>query len=443
MKISLTFCFTILFCFSVFSQELPIPKSYLMTKLEKDISDGESGAVETFWAFVKDNGTPIVEKIDGEKDYSLVTFVWRGDAETKNVFLQSNIYTWVLPRRQLKNIADSNIWYLTAKVKNDARFTYQFSVNDPRLPFPDPYDWFQIKVNYLNDPFNKLKFVYPKDADDPNDYESDATLFYMPDSPNTPYKLADEKVKKGKLEKLNLKSEILSNERRIWFYTPNGYTPSKKYPLVVFLDGVYYLDNIPAPTILDNLIAQGKIPPVVAVFVAVPLEAGLREKEYYGNPQFVDFMMKELFPLVNSKLSVTKKPSETTIAGLSASGVAAGYTALKHPERFGNVIMQSPALFWGFDYYGADGEWLIAQYIEAERKKIRFYMEIGTYEGLPSTRKGRPNAFHSVRHFRDILKMKGYEYIYEEFSGTHEFVNWGESLPGALIKMIDKKRGTN
>lgn len=439
MKLILTFFLALMLSGFAFSQELPIPKSPLMAKVEKDISDSKSGAVETFWTFAKENGTPMVEKIDGDTDNSLVTFVWRGDAETKNVFLQSNIYTWVLPRRQLTNIANTDIWYLTAKVKNDARFTYQFSVNDPRLAFPDPYDWFQIKVNYLNDPLDKNKFVYPKDEDDPNDYESEASLFYMPESPKTPYKLADEKVKKGTLEKLNLKSEILSNERRVWFYKPNGYTPAKKYPLIVFLDGVDYLNNIPAPTILDNLIAQGKIPPVVAVFVAVPLGGGIREKEYYGNPQFVDFISKELMPLVNSKLSVTKKPSETMLVGLSASGTAAGFAALKHPERFGKVIMQSPTLWWGFDYYGADGEWLNAQYIAAEKKKIGFYMEIGTYEGLPSTRRGRPNAFHSVRHFRDILKLKGYEYIYEEFSGAHEYVNWGESLPDALIKMINKK----
>ena len=351
MKRILSLCFALLFFSSAFSQELPIPKSPFITKVEKEISEGKTDAVESFWSFVKSEGTPMIEPLSDDKENSLVTFIWRGNAETKNVFVQSNFYTWILPRRQLTNIKNTDIWYKTAKVQNDARLTYQFSVNDPRLPFPDPYDWFQIKVNYLNDPLNKNTFVYLKDADDPDDSRSEVSLLEMPSSSKSPFKIADEKIKKGRLEKLNFKSEILANERRVWFYTPNGYTPNKKYPLIVFLDGVDYLNNIPSPTILDNLIAAGKIPPVVAVFVATPFGAGIREKEYYGSLQFVDFMMKELIPFVNSKMSVTKKPSETTIVGLSASGVAAGFVALKNPERFGNVIMQSPALWWGFDYY--------------------------------------------------------------------------------------------
>ena len=438
MKIILSFCYALLFFSSVFSQELPIPKSSFVSKLEKEITEGKSDTVETFWTFIKGSGTPLIEPLSDDKENSLVTFIWRGDAKTKNVFVQSNFYTWILPRRQLANIENTDIWYKTAKVENNARFTYQFSVNDPRLSFPDPYDWFQIKVNYLNDPLNKNTFVYPKDGDDPNDSRSEVSMLEMPASSKSPYKIADEKIKKGRLEKLNYKSEILANERRVWFYTPNGYSPRKKYPLIIFLDGVDYLNNIPSPTILDNLIAGGKIPPVVAVFVATPFGAGVREKEYYGNPQFVDFMMKELVPFVNSKMSVTKKPLETTIVGLSASGVAAGFLALKNPERFGNVIMQSPALWWGFDYYGEDGEWLTEQYINSEKKKIRFYVEIGKYESLPSTRKGRPNAFHAVRHFRNILKLKGYEYFYSEFTGAHEYVNWGETLPDALIKIVGK-----
>lgn len=441
MKIFYITLFALLFGTVTFAQELPIPKSPLVTKLEADIATGKTNVIDDFWHNAKSNGTPMIERIEDDQQNSLVTFIWRGDAETKNVFVQSNIYTWVLPRRRLRQIVNTDIWYLTAKIPNDARFTYQFSVNDPRLPFPDPYDWFQIKVTYLNDPLNKNTFIYPKDEDDLNDFRIEISLCEMPASRKSPYKIADEKVKKGKLEKLSYKSEILGNERRVWFYTPNSYAPDKKYPLIIFLDGIDYLNNIPSPTIIDNLIGEGEIPPVVAVFVATPSGAGIREKEYYGNPQFVDFMKKELLPFVNSKVSVTSKPSETTIVGLSAGGVAAGFVALKNPERFGNVIMQSPALWWGFDYYGADGEWLTEQYINAEKKKIRFYIEVGTYEGLPSTRKGRSNAFHSVRHFCNILKLKGYEYAYNEFSGAHEHVNWRETLPEALIKMLGKESG--
>lgn len=439
MKTIVLLCIAFLLATPSFSQELPIPKSPFIAAAETNIAGGDVGAVGAFWTAVEKRGTPLVEPLADDKNHSLVTFVWRGDSATKNVFVQSAIYTWVLPRRQLTNIKNSDIWYLTAKIPNDGRFTYQFSVNDPRIAFPDPYDWFAIKVDYLKDPLNAKTFVYPKDADDPNDSTTVVSLCEMPSAALTPYKAVNESVAKGSLAKFDLKSGILGNERRVWLYQPNGYSPAKKYPLVVFFDGVDYLNNIPAPTILDNLIAQGRIPPVVAVFVATPFGAGIREKEYYANPQFSDFVLKELLPFAESKLSIVKKPSETTLVGLSASGFAAAYLAFLHPERFGKVVMQSPALWWGFDYYGADGEWLNDEFAEAPRKKIRFYVEIGTYEGLPSTRKGRPNAFHATKDFCRILKLKGYPFIYSEFNGAHEYVNWGESLPGALIAMMRKE----
>lgn len=436
MKI-LFFIFSItLLISSAVAQELPIPKSSLITQLETAVAQGKQNAVEDFWKYAKSKGTPLIEPLENDSKNSLVTFIWRGDSESKNVLAQSPFFPWVMARRQMTQIGDSDVWYKTAKVPNDARFTYRFSVNDPRLAFADPYDWFQFRVPFLNDPLNSRKFIYPKDEDVPGDEASDVSLLEMPGAAKSPATIERANIEKGKLEKTNYNSRILNNERRIWFYTPPDYSAKKKYPLVIFLDGFEYLNTIPSKTILDNLISDGKIPPVVAVFVATPVETGVREKEYYANPLFVDFMVKELLPLVRSKYVVLNKPAGTTVVGLSASGFAGGFLALKHPEKFGNVIMQSPAVFWGNDYYGEDGEWLTNEYVNSAKTKVRYYLEIGKFEAYAPTRKGEPNAFHSVRHFRDVLKLKGNEVIYNEFNGAHEMINWRETLPDALIKML-------
>jgi enterochelin esterase-like enzyme len=438
MKVIFNLCLTFLFISTVIAQDLPIPKSLLMTKLEKDVAAGKNNAVDDFWKFTKSKGTPLIESIADDKKNSLVTFIWRGDSETKNVLVQSPFYPWMMVRRQMTQVKDTDIWYKTAKVPNDARFTYQFSVNDPRLPFADPYAWNQFKVFLLNDPLNARNFVLPKDEDVPGDQASEISLVEMPDALKSSSTIERETIKKGKLEKTNYKSEILANERRLWFYTPPDYSSKKKYPLVIFLDGFDYLNAIPSKTILDNLISDGKILPVVAVFVATPIGAGIREKEYYANPLLIDFMGKELLPLIQSKYGISNKPADTTVVGLSASGFAAGFLALNQPEKFGNVIMQSPALWWGFDYYGEDGEWLTQKYVKADKLKVRFYLEIGRFEVYPSTRKGRPNSLHSVRHFQDVIKLKGNEVFYNEFNGAHEYINWRETLSDALVKILGK-----
>jgi enterochelin esterase-like enzyme len=440
MKIFLCLFLILLSISIVFAQDLPIPKSQLMTKLEIDIASGKINAVDDFWKYAKSKGTPLIETIADDKLNSLVTFVWRGDAETKNVLVQSSFYPWMMVRRQMTQIKNTDIWYKTAKIPNDASFTYQFTVNDPRLPFADPYSWNQFKIEFFNDPLNPQNYIFPKDQENPDDEAQELSLLEMPNAPQSKYLLPSENVKKGKLEKHQFKSAILANERRIWVYTPVDYSPKRKYPTVIFFDGFDYLNYIPTQTILDNLISEGEIPPIVAVFVANPLDDGVREKEFQCNPLFADFAVKELLPWIHSNYATSSEAKKTTLVGLSFGGLASAFIALNHPENFGNVILQSPSLWWGKDYYGEDGEWLTEAYIKANKTNVRFYMEVGTLEVFPSTRKGRPNAFHAVRHFRDVLQLKGNEVYYHEFDGGHEYINWGESLPDALIKILSQNK---
>lgn len=436
MKIIFTILVVFLLLGSTKAQNQKSLKSSKITKLEKQISLGNKNAEIDFWNEIKTQKIPEIEKIDNDKQNSLVTFLWRGNSETKNVLIMSPFFPWMMVRRQMLRVENSNVWYKSEVIPNDLRVTYSFSENDPRLPFADPYDWNQFRVSTINDPLNSKKFIYLKDEDNPNDENSENSLLEMPDVFKDSYALPKENVKKGKLEKHNIKSEILKNERRIWVYTPPNYSPTNKYPLVILLDGWDYLNLIPTPTILDNLQSDGKIPPVVVVFLANPLENGVREKEFQANPLFNDFAVKELLPWIRLRYKVTDNPKQTTIGGLSFGGLAAGFVALKHSDKFGNVIMQSPALWWGNDYYGEDGEWLTHQFLESKKLPLRFYIEVGKLEVFPSTRKGRPITLHAARHFRDILQLKGNEVYYKEFNGGHEHINWRENLSEAFTKIL-------
>jgi len=438
MKLLLSFLLAHLLISVGYSQELPVPKSAKISELEAGLKAGKADAVQSFWSFVETSGAPIIESIDGDGANKLVTFVWRGDSATKNVLVQTPYFPFNMGQRRMYQVGDTNVWYKTERIASYTRFCYRFSVNDPRLPIGNPYEWRQFTVPLLNDPLNSKHFTYVLDEDVPGDSESVESLLELPLAPKSPYTVYDKNVKHGEIIKTQFKSAILPDERRVWYYTPPGYTAKKKYPLVVFLDGWDYLHHIPAQTILDNLIAAGKIEPVVAVFVATPVTPGVREKEYYADPKFADLMINELLPLVRAKYSVTRKPNKTTVVGLSASGFAGAFLALHHSDQIGSVVMQSPALWWGTDRYFENGEWLTGEYRDAKKVNLRFYVEIGKLENQTATMRGGPVPVFAARHFADILKVKGYDYAYSEFQGTHDYINWRESLPNALMKMLGK-----
>ena len=99
------------------------------------------------------------------------------------------------------------------------------------------------------------------------------------------------------------------------------------------------------PAILDNLIAAGKIPPVVAVLVG-RLEAEERESDLSCNRSFSRFVAEELLPWARQGYRVTSDPGGVILAGSSLGGLGAACAALERPDLFGNVLAQSGAFWW-------------------------------------------------------------------------------------------------
>jgi hypothetical protein len=117
----------------------------------------------------------------------------------------------------------------------------------------------------------------------------------------------------------------LKNERDIAVYTPPGYERNgAPLGLLIVFDGEWYLTLVPTPTILDNMLADRKIPPLVAVFVDNPS----RSAELHCNPVFADFLANELVPWIRGRYAVSDDPARTTLTGSSAGGLASTCAAL-------------------------------------------------------------------------------------------------------------------
>lgn len=267
----------------------------------------------------------------------------------------------------------------------------------------------------------------------------------MPDAPPQPWIVPRPATPKGELSAHRFESKILGNTRTIRIYTPAGFSSvGPPYPLLVFFDAATYAGPLATPTALDNLIAAKRIPPVVAVMVH-NLSEEMRFQEFARGPAFPDFLNSELIPWVRKEYHATTDPRQTVIGGLSLSGFEAVYTALLHPETFGNAISQSGTLQWAPPFargkgekidFNADQNWLAQQFIQKPALPIRFYLEAGSMERL---RSGEGNL-EAARRMRDVLQARGYSVFYNEFYGAHDDINWRETLPEALIRLLHDAR---
>ncbi|MDX1562300.1 MAG: alpha/beta hydrolase-fold protein, partial [Gammaproteobacteria bacterium] len=133
----------------------------------------------------------------------------------------------------------------------------------------------------------------------------------------TPEYLAIRDVPHGTVQELNYESESLDKAREALVYLPPGYeSSSDAYPVLYLLHGAggdqrTWIDRQQAHVILDNLIADGELDPLVVVMpygYTSRLPAGERRRGAEGYKQdmeefAVDFV-NDLVPLVESRYRV-------------------------------------------------------------------------------------------------------------------------------------------
>jgi CubicO group peptidase (beta-lactamase class C family)/enterochelin esterase-like enzyme len=408
-------------------------RSPRLLSLRRALDAGDRDALGRFWREVAERGAPLVEPLDGDNDYVLVTFLWRARFETRNVVVVHWARFYSLDRLddyKMVRLGDTDLWYRTLRIRRDARFVYRLSPNDP-LRFGGTADA-QRGASAQADPLNPRRWP---------DADSRQSLLELPGAPPQPWVVRRTGVPAGTVQKHRLASPRLGNERDIFVYTPAGYDKSTgSLALLVLFDAKDRLSDagVPTPVILDNLMAEGRIPPMVAVLIANPTPQA-RSRELPCNPDFAEFLHRELIPWVGERYRITSDPGRRIISGASYGALAATYAALRHPETFGNVLAQSGSFRWDPAPH-EDGErnFLARQFVAAAKLPIRFYLDAGLDE-MPLVNRGG-GILEESRHLRDVLRAKGYEVHYQEFAGGHDEVNWRVTFPDGLIALIGQKR---
>jgi enterochelin esterase-like enzyme len=401
-----------------------------MAALSRQLVVGDVAAnktvIDEFWQQLLGKG-PMIEPVDGDPHSSWITFVWKGDDKTRSVLVlngpsSSPTYFW------LTRLGNTDLWYRTERIANDARFVYTFQINWPAEP-PKGTDEQMKLLKYCpfhTDPTN------PRTAKGP----PRGSVVELSEAPPQPWLQPVAGVAKGTLSVRTLDSRILNQKRRVSIYTPSNYSagdPSAR--LLVLFDGDSFItdDGIPTPTILDNLIAQKQLPPMVA---AVVHQTARRDQELECSDPFADFTAKELVPWLRQTYGLSSDPKNTLIGGMSTGGMMAAYCGYRHPEIFGNVLSLSGTFYWypGFDEGTAPPDtetgWLTRQFVKSPYRPLRFCVALGRFEaGYPI------NSLIEGRRFRDALEAKGYSIRYREYTGAHEVMGWRGPFVEGLIAL--------
>jgi hypothetical protein len=163
---------------------------------------------------------------------------------------------------------------------------------------------------------------------------------------------------------------VTSSHPGTWRRTIDVYVPAQimrdtEAPFIVIGDGgsAAYKD---LATTLDNLIAQRRVPPMIAIQIGnggQDAQGSERGREYDAvSGTYTEFVEREVLPLVEQRANVklTKDPDGRATMGLSSSGAAAFTMAWFHPELYRRVLAFSPTMVnqqWPHDPSLRGGAW--------------------------------------------------------------------------------------
>ncbi len=225
---------------------------------------------------------------------------------------------------------------------------------------------------------------------------------------------------------LIVKTHPAPYKRTITVYIPNQYKKGTAAPFIVTHDGPQLgKPDLILPHVLDNLIAQRRVPAIIAIMIAngggdaQGSERGLEYDTMSG--KFAEFIEAEVLPLVerHCEVQLTKDPEGRAAMGGSSGGAAALIMAWYHPEWYHRVINYSGTYInqqWPFSPETPNGAWNFLDKLipESRPKPIRLWMEVGDRDLYnPNVlRDGMHDWVDANHRMAAVLKAKGYHYQY-------------------------------
>ncbi|MBS1813625.1 MAG: esterase [Acidobacteria bacterium] len=284
-----------------------------------------------------------------------------------------------------------------------------------------------------------VKHLDPMDPNIRTNLQSPSSFFLIPGNPPRAWERTD--VPHGEVHHHLYRSKLANDDRDIWVYTPPNYDEHRKekYPVLYLLHGYSddaegWITNGNANYILDNLIAEGKVKPMVIV---MPLAYGTMEMITKGwnvwtgkyevptrnQEMFADQLIHEVLPLAESKYNIATDAAHRAIAGLSMGGGHTLYTGLNHPDVFGYVAAMSSAII-NKDYDHA--------YSGRNKARLKlFWISCGTEDSLIKTNRDF-EAWAKTNVNAEAVSIN-------ETPGMHTWLVWRQNLISIAPMLFTQK----
>ncbi len=285
-----------------------------------------------------------------------------------------------------------------------------------------------------------------------------ASAFATDDFVESPDHRVNEKIPHGTVTQMPAwESKIFPGTVRDWWvYVPAQFKPDGSAAVMVFQDGGGYKNTTGdwrIPTVFDNLIAKGDMPPTVAIFInpgTAPMKPGEPpRKRPDGRPagatnrsfeydslgdRFAKFLLEEILPEVEKKWPLSHDPEMRAICGSSSGGICSFTVAWEHPEAFRKVLstIGSFTNIRGGNAYPS----LIRK---TERKPVRVFLQDSS--GDLDNQFGNWPIANQQMHA--ALKYMGYDVKFDFVEGFgHNSKRGGTVMPDALRWLWRKEKYT-
>ncbi|MGX6458076.1 esterase [Klebsiella grimontii] len=256
--------------------------------------------------------------------------------------------------------------------------------------------------------------------------------------------LDDRAVAHGELRTLTYHSKALNSERRAYVWTPPGYTGTgEPLPVLYFYhgfgdSGLSAIDQGRIPQIMDNLLAEGKIKPMLVVVpdtetdipeaVAENFPPQERRKTFYPlNAKAADKeLMNDIIPLIDARFNVRKDADGRALAGLSQGGYQALVSGMNHLESFGWLATFSGVTTTTVPDAGVEAQLKNPQAINKQLRN--FTVVVGEKDAVTGK---------DIAGLKAELEKQNIKFDYHEFPGlNHEMDVWRPAYAEFVQKLF-------
>ncbi|MEM6470249.1 MAG: alpha/beta hydrolase-fold protein, partial [Planctomycetota bacterium] len=300
------------------SRESKVSSGFKAFLEEVENADDKPAVIDRFLA---GKSTPII-------DEEIVHFVLRGDHQ--DVAVASELFG-VRQERPMVRVKGTDFFYFGTPVSGDTRASYVFYADFHAMP--DPLNSNRFESTLLAGEMEPM-FIGPEQTIEFSWFDKGSSTTSLANLDKNPDAI------KGSVDSFQLDSKMLRDRVDIDVYLPDGYNDSdQSYPVVFVHDGKVAQEQGNQVAIVDELVSNGAIRPVVVVFI------GRRFYPLQGADGYVEMFTGELLPNIFERYRISEDRADRACLGGGFGATLAMMGTLPSSDKVSKIGCHSPFAF--------------------------------------------------------------------------------------------------